>query len=82
MEIKTKFNIGDEVYFSFGIGNERYYAERVKDEICNYTVGWAKYGKIVAIHIKDSKICYEMQGLIACIPESDIISDKKTSGFG
>ena len=81
MEIKTKFNIGDEVYFNLGNCNDGYFAKDLESEIIHYTHGLLSKSEIVAIYIKDGKVSYEVEGLRHPISESRIISDKKQAAL-
>lgn len=81
MEIKTKFNIGDEVYFLLDICGDRYFAKDLESEIIRYTKGWLSKSKIVAIYIKDGEVSYDVEGLRYPIPESRIIPDRKEAAL-
>ena len=81
MEIKTKFNIGDEVYFMVGIWDDRYFAQDLESEIIHYTKGWLSKSKIVAIYIKDGEVSYELEGLRHPISESRIVPDRKEAAL-
>lgn len=81
MEIKTKFNIGDKVYFQLGIWDDRYFAKDLESEIIHYTKGWLSKSTIVAIYIKDGEVSYEVEGLRHPISESRIIPDRKEAAL-